>query len=91
MRVIGRMVQQKKVVGAIGSGIINLGRNGFLERAEVSSYHGHASLVEKMKVGKWIAEPKVIVNLPFVTSSEVSHSRELAEEVLKAIPDHPLK
>jgi putative intracellular protease/amidase len=86
-RIIKRMIQQKKPVGAIGSGILELGTHGFLEHAEVSTYTGRPMAVAQLKVKKWVPEPKVVVDLPIITTGEFSHARALTEEVVKAIPE----
>jgi eukaryotic-like serine/threonine-protein kinase len=90
-RVVGRMVQKKKVVAAISSGILDLGVHGFLANAQVSTYTGYPSVVERLQVKKWASDPKVVVDLPIITIGELGHPRTLTEEVLKAIPEHPAK
>jgi hypothetical protein len=89
-RIIGKLIQQKKVVGAIAApGIIELGGHGFLEHAEVSTPTFRTVAVEKLKVKKWTPDPKVVIDLPFITTGEFSHGRSLAEAVVKALADHP--
>jgi serine/threonine protein kinase/putative intracellular protease/amidase len=90
-RIVKRMIQQKKVVGAIGSGIVALGGHGLLEHTEVSAYTVRPMVAAQLKVKKWTADPKVIIDLPIITAGELSHARALTEEVLKAIPDRPIK
>jgi serine/threonine-protein kinase len=89
-RIIKKMIQQKKVVGAVASGIVPLGAAGFLEHVEVSTYTaGSPTTIMLLKVKKWTPDPKVIVDLPFVTGGEYGSARSVLEEVLKAIPEHP--
>jgi serine/threonine-protein kinase len=88
-RIIDKFIQKKKVIGAIGSGVIVLGKLGLLENAEVSSVQSRVLAVSQLKVKAWKDNPKVVVDLPFITSGEFSHSRALVDEVIKAIPDIP--
>ncbi|QJW97716.1 protein kinase domain-containing protein [Frigoriglobus tundricola] len=83
-RVIGRLVHQKKVVGAGATGIVALGAHGFLEHAEVAAPPNRSAL-DKLKVRKWVGDSKVVIDLPFITAGEVLHTRALAEEVARAL------
>jgi hypothetical protein len=90
-RIIKKLVQQKKVVGAIAaSGIIELGTHGFLEQVEVSAPPATARpiAIEKLKVKQWVKDPKVVVDFPFVTSGELGHGRTLTDEVIKTLLAH---
>jgi serine/threonine protein kinase/putative intracellular protease/amidase len=86
-RIVEKAIQKKKVVGAIGSGVIVLGKHGFLENAAASSVQSRALTVSQLKVKAWKDDPKVVVDLPFITSGDFSHSRALVDEVIKAIAD----
>jgi serine/threonine-protein kinase len=91
-RIVRRMVQQKKVVGAIASGIVPLAAHGFLQHAEVSAYTaGNPTAITQLWVKKWSAGSKVVVDPPFVTAGEFASARALTEEVLRAIPEHHAK
>ncbi|HEV3439183.1 MAG TPA: DJ-1/PfpI family protein, partial [Gemmata sp.] len=87
-KVIEKSIQKKKVIGAIGSGVFVLGSHGFLEHAEVSSIQSRPVSVAQLKVKAWKDDPKVVVDLPFITAGEFSHSKALVEEIIKAILDH---
>jgi putative intracellular protease/amidase len=90
-RIIKKMIQLKKPVGAIGAGIIDLGVHGFLEHTEVSTYSGRPMAVAQLRVKKWVPEPKVVIDLPIITAGEFSHARELTEAVIKVIAERPGK
>jgi serine/threonine protein kinase len=87
-RIIDRVLQRKKVIGAIASGVIVLGKLGYLEHAEAASVQNRTSIVSQLKVKAWKDDPKVVVDLPFITSGDFSHSRALVDEVMKAIAEN---
>ncbi len=89
--ILEKAIQKKKVIGAIGSGEIVLGKLGLLEHAEVSSVQSRTTVTSQLKVKAWKDDPKVVVDLPFITSGDFSHTRALVDEVLKAIPENVKK
>jgi serine/threonine protein kinase len=86
-RMISKLLQKKKVIGAIGSGVVVLGGHGFLENSSVSSMPNRPKTEARLKVKNWLDEPKVVIDLPFITSGVFTHAKEVTDEISKAIPD----
>jgi putative intracellular protease/amidase len=84
-KVVDKAIQKKKVIGAIGSGIIVLGTHGFLEHAEASTVQARTLTLLPFKVKAWKDDPKVVVDLPFVTLGEFGHTKDFVEGIIKAI------
>jgi hypothetical protein len=83
---VDEAIQKKKVIGAIGAGEIVLGIHGFLEHSEASTIQARSTAATPIKVKAWKDDPKVVVDLPFVTLGELGHTRDYVEAVIKAIP-----
>lgn|GEM_PF-7001089 len=88
-RIIENAVKRKLPVGATGAGVIVLGWCGFLEQREVSVVPGRPAAAAQLKVKKWVDDPKVVFDLPFITAGEYKHTKELVEAVVAAIPEQP--
>jgi eukaryotic-like serine/threonine-protein kinase len=86
--VLEKAVQKKKVIGAIGSGVVVLATHGLLEHAEASIVPNRAAALVQLKAKAWKDDPKVVIDLPFITAGEFNHSRAVVDEVIKAIPDN---
>jgi hypothetical protein len=39
-------------------------------------------------VKAWKSDPKIVIDLPFITAGEFSHSKALVDEIMKAIPEN---
>ena len=84
-RIVEYAIQKKKLVGAIGSGVVILGLHGFLENREVTSIANRPKSEEKITVKRWVDDPKVVIDLPFITCGQLQNTRELTDELAKAI------
>jgi serine/threonine protein kinase len=87
-RIVEKALQKKKVIGAIGSGVIVLGSHGFLEHFEASTVQNRALSASQLKVRAWKDEPKVVVDLPFITVGEFSHTKGLVDEMIRTIVEN---
>jgi len=86
-RIVERAIQKKKVIGAIGGGVLVLGQHGFLEHADASTVPNRQAMATQIKVKTWKSDPKIVIDLPFITAGEFNHSKSLVDEVMKAIPE----
>lgn len=88
-RIVDYMVKKKLPVGATGAGIIVLGWCGLLEHRDVSVVPARLTAAAQLKVKKWVDDPKVVFDLPFITAGEYKHVKELVEAVVTAVPNLP--
>jgi serine/threonine protein kinase len=84
-RIIESCVIKKKVIGAVGSGVVVLGYHGFLENRQVSALVNRPKSEAQIKVKAWVEDPTVVTDFPFVTSGAIGHAKELTEEMVKMI------
>ena len=85
-RVIEKAVRRKVPIGATGAGVLVVGWLGYLEHRDASFVPGRPAGTSQVKVKKWVDDPKVVVDFPFITAGEFKHAKELVEAVVEAIP-----
>ncbi|HEV3383429.1 MAG TPA: protein kinase [Gemmata sp.] len=84
-RIIESSVKKKKVIGAVGSGVVVLGYHGFLDNRQVSALVNRPKSEAQIKVKAWVEDPTVVTDFPFVTSGVIGHAKEFTEEMVKVI------